>query len=145
RRAGDRWQSGWIPYGERSRFERHHLHRPAVVRRPGRYIGARVARLRVFNQITVELRAHSEARTRRAVPVPNAETIDQITSHRRRGVTARDWTGVTRGPRLGIDGIRPIHARVFGKVNFYPLGVRGQLDRHLIRTAFNVFGIVDDA
>jgi hypothetical protein len=95
-------------------LERNHLHRPTVIRRGGRCIGAPVASQLVLNEIAVEGRTGSKARTHRAGRVGNAVTVDHVASHGRRGVAARDRASAARGTRLGINGIRLIHPRVFG-------------------------------
>jgi len=105
-------------------FERHHLHRPAVGRGAGSCVVARISRQLILNQIGVEVRARREARTRRAGRVADAVAVDHVTGRGRRDVAARDRTGVARGTCLGIDGVRLIYARIFGKIKFNPGGVR---------------------
>src|SRR4029077_5463324 len=86
-------------------FQSHQLHGPAVGRGANRSIAARVSGDLVLDQIAVEGRAGSEARTHRAGPVTNAVAVDHVTGHGRRDVAARDSASVARGARLSIDGI----------------------------------------
>src|SRR5580698_1201122 len=87
----------------------------------------------------------NKARTRRAVPIAHTETVDGVSGHSGRGVAARNRTGCTRSTRLGIDGVRLIHAGVFREIELKPGRSPRQINLDGIGATLDVHRIVDTA
>ena len=121
------------------------MHRPAAGRGAGCGITAGVARGLVLNDVAVEDRPGREARARCTSLVARAVAVDHVTGKIRRGVAARDRTSAARGPCLGVDGICPIYAGVFGKIKLNEGCVRRNGDRHRVGATFDVLGVIDHA